>query len=262
MDIVEEYRKQAAWRSWPAIFAALPPVDGKTVLDLGCGIGDQSAELAARGACVIGLDAQDELLAAARSRGLPHAEFRLADLHRPLDPAIIADGLWASFSPAYFTDLGAALARWLPHIRPDGWIALTEIDDLFGHEPLSVRARSLFDAYAADSLSAGRYDFHMGRKLRSCLERARCTVTTAFSVPDQEFSFDGPARPDVLEAWRRRLTRMALLRDRAGSDWETIADEFLGCLQRPDHRSLCKVCFVLARKQISPRPSAGSGISQ
>lgn len=55
MGLASEYKKQFGWREWPAIFDALPPLEGQTVLDL-------------------------------------------------------------------------------------GWIALTEIDGLFGHEPLSVRA--------------------------------------------------------------------------------------------------------------------------
>ena len=36
MSLAEEYRRQAAWRDWPRIFEALPPLRGLTVLDLGC----------------------------------------------------------------------------------------------------------------------------------------------------------------------------------------------------------------------------------
>jgi len=47
MNLAEEYRRQFEWRSWPDLVAALPPLDGATVLDLGCGVGDQAALLEA-----------------------------------------------------------------------------------------------------------------------------------------------------------------------------------------------------------------------
>ena len=50
------------------------------MLDLGCAVGDLAAELAARGARVIGMDLNEELLAEARARGLPGARFDLGDL--------------------------------------------------------------------------------------------------------------------------------------------------------------------------------------
>jgi ubiquinone/menaquinone biosynthesis C-methylase UbiE len=68
------------WRAWSTIFDALPPLRGQTVLDLGCGVGDQAAELVARGARVIGVDMNDELLRTARSRRLENSEFRKGDL--------------------------------------------------------------------------------------------------------------------------------------------------------------------------------------
>ena len=49
MGLVNEYRRQLNWRDWDAVFSALPPLAGLAVLDLGCGVGDQAAELVARG---------------------------------------------------------------------------------------------------------------------------------------------------------------------------------------------------------------------
>jgi trans-aconitate methyltransferase len=78
--LAEEYERQRAWRPWGRIFEALPPFAGRTVLDLGCGPGDLAAELVARGARVIGFDANEELVRAARARGLAGARFELADM--------------------------------------------------------------------------------------------------------------------------------------------------------------------------------------
>lgn len=95
MALAAEYKRQFQWRSWPQIFAAVPLVAGERVIDLGCAIGDQAAELVARGAHVVGVDANRELLDVARSRALRtpcgpavatlRAEFRAAlarDDHR------------------------------------------------------------------------------------------------------------------------------------------------------------------------------------
>ena len=50
MSLSDDYSRQFAWRSWATILDALPPLAGQTVLDLGCAVGDQAAELVARGA--------------------------------------------------------------------------------------------------------------------------------------------------------------------------------------------------------------------
>ena len=240
MDLSSEYKRQFGWRAWPTILDALPPLCDQTVLDLGCGVGDLAAEFVARGARVIGVDMNEELLREARSRQLSNAEFRAGDLRRLPDLEIAADGLWCSFAAAYFPDLSTVLTRWAGSLRSGGWIALTEIDDLFGHEPLSVRTKALFRAYAGRALAAG-YDVHMGRKLRAHLEHSGFAVVKMLTVDDQELSFSGPARADVLDGWRARFDRMKLLRDVCGPDIDRVQAEFLGCLKRADHTSVAKV---------------------
>jgi SAM-dependent methyltransferase len=253
MSLASEYKQQFGWRAWPRIFDALRPLHGQTVLDLGCGVGDLAAELVARGARVIGVDGNEELLDAARSRGLADAEFRSGDLRAPLDLGVLVDGLWASFVPAYFPELAAVLGLWRTYLRPGGWIALTEIDDLFGHEPLGERTRSLLGTYAQDAFAAGWYDFQMGRKLRGHLEQSGFAVSTELIVEDQEFSSDGPALPEVVEGWRRRLQRMKLLRDFCGPEFEQVRDDFLGCLAHADHRSAAKVYCCIATSRHGQR---------
>ena len=252
VSLADEHKRQFAWRTWPTIFEALPPLQGKTVLDLGCGVGDLTAQLVARGARVIGVDMNEELLRAARSLQLSNAEFRLADLRRFKDFKVAADGIWCSFTAAYFPDLPSALGAWASAVKPGGWVALTEIDDLFGHEPLSARTKALLRAYAEDALAAGRYDFYMGRKLRGHLEKSGFTVSKLLTLEDQELSFSGPAHPEVLDAWRTRFNRMKLLRDFCGSNIEQVQEEFLGCLMRQDHESLATVYCCIATKKGAP----------
>lgn len=248
MSLEQEYERQFAWRDWAAAFDALPALRGKTVLDLGCGIGAQAAELVARGARVLGFDGNEELLGVARSRALASAEFERCDLRALPDVGLEADGLWCSFAAAYFTDLPAVLASWTRHLRPGGWVALTEIDDLFAHEPLHERTREVLESYAGDSLAAGRYDFSMGRKLAPHLEQAGFAVKRVLKLADQEFSFTGAARPEVLAAWRERFERMQVLRDSCGAEFGRVEADFLGCLARSEHRSRARVyCCIAVR---------------
>jgi len=247
MSLADDYRRQYAWRDWKRVFDALPVLTGQRVLDLGCAIGDQAAELAARGARVVAIDTNEELLAVARARGETRVEFRSGDLAAPLALGGGFDGLWCSFGTAYFCALAPHLAAWTRELRPGAWVVLTEIDDLFGHAPLASRTRELLEQYAREALAAGRYDFHMGRKLATHARAAGLEVVRELALDDAEFSCDGPVRPDVIDAWRARFERMTLLRALCGAEFDAVRDDFLGCLARREHRSSARVICLLAR---------------
>jgi len=247
MSLASEYERQFGWRPWSQVIDLLPPLAGKVVLDLGCGIGDQAAQLAERGARVLGLDTNQELLAAAQTRNIPNTEFRNGDLSTLEDDLGVFDGIWCSFAAAYVPDLRPALACWRQHLTPQsGWVALTEVDDFFGHEPLLPLTTSLLADYARDALAADRYDFNMGRKLQAHLESAGFSVTVTRTFPDRELSFDGPAEANVLDAWKSRLDRMKLLKAFCGPMFAPVRDDFLIALSRSDHRSSAKVYSCIA----------------
>jgi ubiquinone/menaquinone biosynthesis C-methylase UbiE len=65
-----------------AIAAALGDVEGRRVIDFGCGTGRLSAWLSARGAIVDGVDVTPEMIEVARERGLPRATFKVIEGHR------------------------------------------------------------------------------------------------------------------------------------------------------------------------------------
>jgi len=244
VSLAEEYQRQYQWRPWPQIYAALPPLRHLTILDLGCAIGDQAADLSARGARVIGVDANEELVTAARSR--VDGQFIVGDL-RKIAVDVEADGIWSSFTAAYFPhDFVDVLRTWRSQLKPNGWIAVTEVDDLFGHEPVSERTRSLLGDFADDALRAGRYDSRMGRKLPAYLEDAGFSVNATFKCEESELSFGGAAEPDVIDAWRARFARMPRLRDLCGEEFDAVRDDFLTCLSRNDHRSLASVFCTIA----------------
>ena len=85
-DIIARYAKPPADTFYPLEYAyhLLGDVAGKTVLDYGCGLGDNSVLLASRGAKVIGVDISPELIELAEKRLELHhlaenAEFRVSD---------------------------------------------------------------------------------------------------------------------------------------------------------------------------------------
>ncbi|TCC16233.1 class I SAM-dependent methyltransferase [Kribbella speibonae] len=108
----------------PAMDAALPPVAGARVVDLGCGEGGLAVRLAEAGAAeVLAVDVSEQMLAAAR----PHAAVRyecadLADFDVPAGSVDLVVSSMALHYVGDFDDLVARVARWLV---PGGWLVFT-----------------------------------------------------------------------------------------------------------------------------------------
>jgi len=254
-SLLAQYRRQHRWRDWASVYAALPIRRGETVLDLGCATGGQARDLAARGADVIGVDGNVALLEAARAEG-GRVEYREGDL-RDLTPLALprADGLWIAFTAAYFPDLASLLRRWCEHLRPGGWVALVEADDILGHTPLDEPDRGVVQRYYARALERGTHDFRMGSRLRAEAEAAGLAIERELVLPDRELSFQGPADPEILEAWAGRLDRLGLLDELCGDGAPGFRARFLRGLADPEHRSHGRVHFVLGRSPGSPVPA-------
>jgi len=111
-----DYAKSAAFV--PAlgapVLALLDPQPGETILDLGCGDGALSVKIVEAGAKVVGVDASDSMIAAARARGIDahvangealnfgpefDAVFSNAALHWMLDGKAVAAGVHRALKP-------------------------------------------------------------------------------------------------------------------------------------------------------------------
>jgi|GEM_PF-443413 len=249
MSLASEYRRQLSWRDWGTPLALCPIVPGQEVLDLGCGIGDITRELAKRGALVTGIDSNASLLSVARgnpseSQECEFFQQNIAALELKRDTY---DGLWCSFAAAYFVPFEEIFKKWLPFLTDTAWVCLIEVDDLLGHEPLEPSTRQTIEAFYNDSLKAGRYDFRAGGKLESVLTDNGFDVVTRTLV-DKELSFDGPADSRVVEAWSSRLDRMGGLKTFLGRGFPGFRSEFLNCLASPRHTSRCKVVMTIGTR--------------
>ena len=96
------------------VLALLDPKPGERILDLGCGDGVLTEKLVEAGASVLGVDASDTMIQAARARGIDahvmdgqslpfdaqfDAVFSNAALHWMLDGEAVADGVFRALTP-------------------------------------------------------------------------------------------------------------------------------------------------------------------
>ena len=94
----------------------LEPRRGERILDLGCGTGQLTAEIAARGAHVVGLDSSPEMLGQAR-QNYPRLKFALADatsfrFEEPFDAVFSNAALhWVKDAEASVKCIAASLRR-------------------------------------------------------------------------------------------------------------------------------------------------------
>jgi len=249
MSLVDEYLRQDAWRSFDAMLEKLPLEAGQRVLDLGCGPGTMTARLAAKGADVLGVDQDNLALKEARERAGGEPRYLNADL-RTLDlDETPFDGLWSSFTAAYFPDFAPVLQRWLEHLAPGAWLALVEVEAMFEHRPLDENARTALEEFATEMQAQGRYDFNMGSKLADFCSAAGLEAVESSNWADAELAFQGPAPPDVLEAWRRRFARLTAMREFLGqARFVASREDLLHSLAAPEHECGASVTMVLARK--------------
>jgi SAM-dependent methyltransferase len=110
-----------AYWARPAIITLAGDVDGRRILDAGCGSGPLSAALRDRGAVVTGIDASAGMLAIARRRLGDDAALHVVDLR---DPLPFADGAFddvvASLVLHYLEDWGPTLAEMRRVLRHGG----------------------------------------------------------------------------------------------------------------------------------------------
>jgi SAM-dependent methyltransferase len=106
----------------PAFFALLPPVDGLTCLDLGCGEGHNTRLLAGRGARVAAVDVAESFLAAAAEISHRDIRYLLGDGARLPFRAACFDAVTAFMSLMDVADPERTLGEVARVLRPGGFV--------------------------------------------------------------------------------------------------------------------------------------------
>jgi SAM-dependent methyltransferase len=110
---------------FPGTSSLIPDVDGKRVLDAGCGTGVYSEHLVERGADVVGVDVSEEMLAHARD-AVDAAAFQQVDLADPLpfeDDAF--DGVVSALALSYVADWDHVFGEFRRVLRDGGFVVFS-----------------------------------------------------------------------------------------------------------------------------------------
>lgn len=141
----EGYTAQVGGPFGRAAIEALAPEPGWRVLDVGCGTGPTTVELARRvapGGSVLGIDIAPSMLEAARDRarreGVDSIGFQVADAqtHDLGDGGF--DAVFSQFGVMFFEDPVAAFANLRRSLRPGGRLGFVCWQELFANEWMFV----------------------------------------------------------------------------------------------------------------------------
>jgi trans-aconitate methyltransferase len=156
----------------------LAPQTGERVLDVGCGEGSLTAKIAARGADVVGVDADENMVQAARAAGLDARRMDARDMpfRAEFDAAFSNAALhWMKPMPPVI----AAIARAL---KPGGRF----VGEMGGFGNVESVHVALLDALQRRGIHSASYDpwyFPSPQAFRLLLEEAGLTVETAELFP-------------------------------------------------------------------------------
>ena len=159
------------------------PQPGERVIDIGCGCGDTSIEIArivGEAGAVVGIDVSQPMLEVARSRGAlancAHLAFRHGDASEAELPANI-DLLFSRFGVMFFSQPSQAFSHLRKSLRPGGRCVFvcwrTPRDNAWAMTPLSAARAALGVTPApADPNAPGPFAFADEERVRAILSGA------------------------------------------------------------------------------------------
>jgi trans-aconitate methyltransferase len=169
------------WKFGADLVPLLAPQSGERILDIGCGTGHLTAQIAESGAHVVGVDRSPEMAGAAR-RAYPNLQFEVADarklpyraefdavfsnatLHWIREPELVIQNVWNALRPggrfvaefggkgniakmmsAFDQALVDLQAGWTGEINPWYYASVSEYSTLLEKNGFEVRFMTLFD---------------------------------------------------------------------------------------------------------------------
>ncbi|WP_323171960.1 class I SAM-dependent methyltransferase [Natrialba sp. PRR66] len=117
---------------FPGTTALIPDVDGKQILDAGCGNGRYTEWLLDQGGEVVAIDVSTEMLTRATERCGGRAEFHQADLGAPLDFATADefDGIVSGLALDYVQNWHQPFTEFARLLKPGGFFVFSVIHPL------------------------------------------------------------------------------------------------------------------------------------
>ncbi len=227
IDFMDAANAQPEYRDINAdLAAALGDLPGKTVLEVGCGTGDDARELAGLvgpTGKVVATDLSSTMIDEARRRSagldLP-IDFRIADLAGLDLPDGTFDGVWAKLVLMHTVDIETALDELVRVLRPGGRIAVYDIDfdtTIVDH-PDKAATREVLRCYADGPRNAWS-----GRQLYRRMNTRNLTdITVSPTTVCMTFDFFHTLVAGRLKS-EQESGQLALTESQLSDWWETLA---------------------------------------
>jgi ubiquinone/menaquinone biosynthesis C-methylase UbiE len=139
-----------AYYDRPVVQSLVGDIRGARVLEAGCGTGVYTEWLIGKGASIVGIDANENMMRFAQERNKSGAEFVLANLEEPLvflkDGEF--DGIVSALTITYLRDLRSVFSEFGRVLKPGGWFVLSTEHPFF-----SYRYHKIEDYYATKEVS-------------------------------------------------------------------------------------------------------------
>ncbi len=187
-----------------AALAAVKAQPGEKILDVGCGTGSTTAELAKQvgpQGRVLGVDISEPLIGAARQHHLDNATFEVADAAAfPFETAAF-DVIFSRFGVMFFGDPVAAFKNLRRALRPLGRLVFlcwrTPLENPWGLLPMRAAQPHLPPIERPGPEDPGQYSFGDRTRVERILKEAGFGAPTFRTVDEQILM--GKTVPDVLD---------------------------------------------------------------
>lgn len=185
-----EAKHSFVWKFGQDLIALLDPKPGQRVLDLGCGPGQLTRQIADHGAEVVGVDVSPEMIGQAR-QNYPELQFLLADAAK-LEHAGEFDAVFSNAALHWMLDASSVARNISRALRPEGRL----VAEMGGRGNIARIEHAIADVLSANGFSfenARRTFFPSIAEYSTLLEHEGLEVTSAvlFNRPTQLDGADG-----------------------------------------------------------------------